>query len=816
MSMLTPDRWRRIERLCEAVEASAPVERAARLRELESDESVCAEVLEMLAAMDQEAEDQRVVAAGDAEASARALPDRRVGLRLGSYEVGTLIARGGMGSIYEAHRADDQFRQRVAIKVMDARLSDESLVGAFVSERQILASLEHAAITRLIDGGVTDVGEPYLVMEHVDGVSISRYCDEQSLEVAARVRLFARACAGVAYAHRNLILHRDLKPSNILVTADGQPKVVDFGTAALLQPERLTTVSRAPLTPAYASPEQLTGRPVGTASDQYSLALVLYELLTGTPVRPPSTSYIAAVERALAGVEPAPAHRSIAPDATVARRVTLAGLARTLSGDLGTILHKALASDPAARYASVEHFIEDLYRWLRMEPILGRPQSWRYRASRFVSRHRVAVAVAALLLTSLVVVAGVSTYQARVARQESERARELNKFLTRMLSAANPTWINPNAATAASVTVRQVLDGAGKLIGAGRLSADVEAEIRLVIGLTYVQLGLMDAGRPHLERALELGRASGNRRTTTKAIGFLGFERMFSGDFKGAEVNLRLALADLRIDGPGNDPEYFAGVLADLASAIAYQKPGDPEAISLTREAIAISKPVNPGQASVGHHNLAIGLIRSGNIEDGEREVREALRLADSLPYELPERASALRTLAVLLWQKGKYQEAEPLAREAVEVALRTRPGTHPLLPNNRAWWGRTLVAVGDAARARTVLQEAYDGYRAIRPEGHMELALPLIGLGAVLRLQGQLDESDARLRAAVQILRKHPAQRDRIADALGEHGLTLRAMGRAEESAAALQESHDILQRAYGEQHPLTRLAKSRLVSSN
>ena len=227
--------------------------------------------------------------------------DPHLGLRLGHFEVTALIARGGMAAVYEARRADEQFQQRVAIKIMDLRLSDPALVAQFRSERQILAALEHPSLTRLLDGGVTAFGEPYLVMEYIEGQPIDRYCDEQRLDVRERLRLFAEVCGGVAFAHRNLVLHRDLKPSNILVTTEGRAKVVDFGTATLLQPDRLATTSRPPFTPAYASPEQLVGHAVGTASDQFSLGLVLFELLTGAPAFGDRTSLMAGVERALAG-----------------------------------------------------------------------------------------------------------------------------------------------------------------------------------------------------------------------------------------------------------------------------------------------------------------------------------------------------------------------------------------------------------------------------------------------------------------------------------------------------------------------------------
>jgi tetratricopeptide (TPR) repeat protein len=324
-------------------------------------------------------------------------------------------------------------------------------------------------------------------------------------------------------------------------------------------------------------------------------------------------------------------------------------------------------------------------------------------------------------------------------------------------------------------------------------------------------MGLFDAGLPHLQRGLELARTSGDARMIARAQTQFGTERSARGDFRAAEDFLRPALAYFRTEA-NPDPDYYASALGDLGAAIAYQKPGDPEAIALMRESIAEWEPRSLGQACIVRHNLGLTLVRAGRIEEGEREVREALRLYATLPYEYAERASALRTLAVVLWQQEKFQEAEPLAREAVQVTIRTRPPTVPLLPNNKAWWGRTLNAIGDADQGLAVSQDAYNGYLAIRPKGHMETALPLIGIGSALRLQGKLAESDARLSEALAILRKNPAQRDRTADALGEHGLTLRAMGRQAEATVLLQESYDLLQRAYGDQHPLTRQAKTRL----
>ncbi len=342
--------------------------------------------------------DVQALLAGDALASAAEAPgDPHLGLRLGAYQIDALIARGGMAAVYSAFRADDQFHQRVAIKIMDLRLSDAALVARFKAERQLLATLEHPALTRLLDGGVTAIGEPYLVMEFVDGVALDQHCDRAGLDTAARVRLFIDVCAGVTFAHGKRVVHRDLKPSNILVTADGHVKVVDFGTATLLEPDRLATVSRAPLTPAYASPEQLTGQPVGVASDQYSLGLVLYELLTGAPAFSDRGSLMASMERALAGTPPTTLPDAVTNAAAAARATSLSQLRATLQGDLEAVVSTALSAAHEDRYPSVDEMANELRRWLDGVPVARRGLS---RATR---RTRALSAVAVVLLSLAVV-----------------------------------------------------------------------------------------------------------------------------------------------------------------------------------------------------------------------------------------------------------------------------------------------------------------------------------------------------------------------------------------------------------------------------
>lgn len=810
--------WQRIESIFHAVADDEPgPAREARIEALcGHDAHLCASVRELL--------DEDVHLRGDGDAL-----DPHIGLRLGPFQVGPLIARGGMAAVYEAHRADDQFRQRVAVKIMDLRLSDPALVTQFRSERQILAALEHPGLTRLLDGGVTTLGEPYLVMEFVDGTPIDRYCDAQQLDVPARLRLFAQVCAGVDFAHRNLVLHRDLKPSNILVTANGQAKVVDFGTAALLQPDRLSTVSKAPLTPAYASPEQLMGHAVGTASDQYSLGLVLYELLAGASPFAGSHSLMAAMERALTRTTTTAPHAVVTEAAAAARRTTLARLRRTLTGDLGTIVGKALAHEPAARYASVQHLADDLARWSAGEPIAGRAPSFTYRASRFVQRHWVAVAVAAALTVALVGATVISFRQAAVAREqaaraqaqeaiaqvESSKARQMNRFLTQMMTSANPAWNNPNAPNAGSLTVRQLLDGAGATMERELGGAPaVEAEMRRTLGRTYIGLGATDQALPHLQRALALYQAQGDAFGVAFTQNLLGEYHRHRGELPKAEAFQRQAVDYIRSQGDAADPELHMMATNDLAITLAGQTQKNPEVPVLLRESIdaAEGHGIDPAGTSVVAANLALVLWRVGRLAEAETAFADAIARMNALPVPLSEKWVVVSNYSHVLETRGAYAEAERAAADAVAGAAQAFPPEHFAQLVTKGTWGRALVNIGDTARAKVVLNEALAVGRKIRPPGHTDLTSSIIGLGVVARLEGKLAESERLLRQALATTSSRPALNARTADTTGELGLTLRAAGKSKEAAAMLEQSLTLYRGAYGDDHPWTRRAMARV----
>ncbi len=379
------------------------------------------------------------------------------GLSLGPYTLVSPIGHGGMGSVWLAERSDGRFTGRAAVKLLNAALLGRSAEQRFRREGTILARLTHPHIGRLIDAGLSATGQPYLVLEHVDGRPIDRYCDEQRLSVDARIRLFLDVQAAVAHAHANLIVHRDLKPSNVLVTPNGTVKLLDFGIAKLLNADRadsagtkLTHEGDVAMTPRYAAPEQLVGGAITTATDVYGLGVVLFELLTGRHPAGMETGTSAEFVRAITDREPLRLSSAVRPranDDDVTARAAARGLApdrlrRVLQGDLDTILAKALKRNPAERYASVAAFADDLHRYLEHLPIAARGDAFGYRAAKFVRRHyRVlggATAVVALVGALVVFyTVRVSTERDR-ARQEAARSQKVSDLLIGLVTSADP------------------------------------------------------------------------------------------------------------------------------------------------------------------------------------------------------------------------------------------------------------------------------------------------------------------------------------------------------------------------------------------
>jgi serine/threonine protein kinase len=431
---MTPERWQKLEEIFQTAIALPSQDRRAFLsRACEGDDALRREAESLIAHAD--GSDLGAPVRDVAGRIAAEQAGRYLGRRIGPYRVTSVIGSGGMGVVYAAVRDDQQYSKQVAIKLVKRGMDTDFVLGRFRTERQILATLEHPQIARLIDGGATEDGQPYLVMEHVDGLPITQYCENNRLSLVERLDLFRSVCEAVQYAHRNLVVHRDIKPGNILVTKERLPKLLDFGVAKLLAPAppseqgTLTSLGVQMLTPDYASPEQVRGERVTTATDVYSLGAVLYELLTG--VRPHRLNDYTPeeIEEAICRAEVERPSMAVLRNERLPEKIRRQA-ARGLTGDLDNIVLMALRKEAERRYASVEQLSEDLRQYFRGRPVSARPDTLAYRAGKFVRRYKLAVAAGVVAAASLVAGSAATFWQARRAEQRFQQVRKLaNVFL---------------------------------------------------------------------------------------------------------------------------------------------------------------------------------------------------------------------------------------------------------------------------------------------------------------------------------------------------------------------------------------------------
>ena len=431
---MTPDRWQLLQELFNAAVDLPPEQQAAFLNEsCGDDETLRRQAESLILATEQSTQRIQQVIQGAAELTTIDEPAFPAGRRIGPYQVIQTLGHGGMGDVYLAVRADDEYQKRVAIKVVQHDLGNPEILRRFRNERQILAGLDHPHIARLLDGGTTPEGLPYVVMEYVEGVPVDRYCENHRPSIESRLKLFCEICAAVHYAHQNLVVHRDIKPGNILVTAGSVPKLLDFGIAKLLNPElgpqtqAITRMALRLMTPEYASPEQIRGQPITTASDIYSLGVVLYELLTSRRPYNFQSYEVQEIERVISLQEPDKPSTAVTRNETNGRgKRETEKLRRVLAGELDAIVMMALRKEPQRRYGSAEQLADDIRRHLEGRPVRARPDTVAYRAAKFMKRHKLGAAAAALILLTLIGGVIATAWQAQLAR--AERARAERRF----------------------------------------------------------------------------------------------------------------------------------------------------------------------------------------------------------------------------------------------------------------------------------------------------------------------------------------------------------------------------------------------------
>ena len=731
--MIPRARWQRIQSLFEEVADSGPTERAAKLDSSCGGDIELRLSVESLLASDRTTADPLANAIGEAaESLLEEHQDRLLGTRIGPYMVVSILGHGGMSTVYRGERDDSQYRQSVAIKVLHHSTLHPRLRSRLHSERHILATLDHPSIARLIDSGDLADGAPYLVMEHVDGESIDVYCDNRTLFVRERLELFVEVCNAVQYAHRNLVVHRDIKATNIFVTGDGNPKLLDFGIAKLLAPESLshtipvTRLQERILTPENAAPEQVLGRPITTATDIYSLGVLLYQLLTGrSPYRLLSYSQLQ-LERAICMDDPVRPSQSVVArladesDLDRIRLSNLRGLSpqrlrARLAGDLDSIVTMAMRKEPDRRYPSVEAFALDVGRHLMGRPVHARQGDWRYHAGKFLRRHLLAAGAVAAVMLGLSVVAAVTLWQnhrievARLAtEQERDHARQVSAFLVDVFSQADPF-----NAQGREPTARDLLDrGAEKILSNAGLQPEVRAQLLESIGLAYRRLGASERAVSLFEQAVAIRREEHpvDKHRAAAALANLAQALNDGGHLVSAEAYLQQALAMSRAADEGPSVET-SDILVQLGQFELNAK-SDPHAASGHFAEALDSYRLTLGSQNISVasalNELATAAIWTGDYPLAERYGREAVSIFQAtVSRNHPDYAESLTTLGYTLIERGKYQEAEQLLTEALEIDRRVFGDTNQRIAQIQSHLGTLYDRQGDFPRAIQAGQSA-------------------------------------------------------------------------------------------------------------
>lgn len=708
--------------------------------------------------------------------------ERLVGTSVGPYRLDGVLGAGGMGTVYLGARDDGLFERQVAVKLLHLSLDTPGVVDRFGLERQILASLSHPGIAQMLDGGVTDDERPFLVMEHVEGERIDRYADSRRLTVEDRLWLVLEVADAVDYAHRKLVVHRDLKPANIFVDAEGRVKLLDFGVAKLLDSDggsRSGATTRAGprfLTPEYAAPEQIRSQPVSTATDVHALGALLYELLTGRrPFRAPSGSPFELQRAILEDTPPLPSVEVTRPPPDAAETPTYGAdaatpeaLARTrgttpdrlrrqLSGDLDAILSKALRKEPEERYGSVEELRADLHRHLTGRPVSAREGLWGYRARKFLRRNWLPVGAAAgliLLLTgftlALARAQAVTAAERDRAETEAENAGLVVDFLADVFRGRDP-----DQAPSDTVTARELVSwGVERVDRELAHRPEIQAELLLILGSAWGNLGLADEGLRVMERALAIREERFGEESEEVAAALVAMGGVLRENQRDRE-SLPLAERALAIRRSLHSPDdpRLAEALTAVGQGLVNEDRPDP-ALVLLREALEIrmQTPAD-AKALVGTQlAMAYALRRAGRLDEAEAIYEEAIPRYRALPDAEPvEVATHLNNLGYLRRRRGDFTGAEELYRQALETVTEQIGAGHPRSLTFAANLASALYEQGRNEETLEVLRARAAAAEGQWPEGHWRVVSAKKAVGDLLLKEGRIEEAAPLHRAVAE-----------------------------------------------------------------
>ena len=869
-------RWERIKQLFqEASELDNDTREVYLRQQTEGDPLLYEQILDMLK---QDRQDGPSITQ-NISSSINELIESEYGLKpghqLGAYTLESVIGEGGMGTVFLARRNDDEFTHQVAVKVIHSQCINSQTLQRFQTERQILADLNHPHIASLLDGGTTDKGIPYLVMEHIDGMPILDYCRHHKLDIDQRLQLFLEVCDAVKYAHQNLIVHRDIKPSNILVTDQGQAKLLDFGIAKILQPEtfsRPVSETRSELrilTPENAAPEQVLGNSVTTRTDVYSLGNLLYQMLTEQNLFQLENQNRLAIEQAICEKIPEKpssviSRSSFEPGSSQHHFGTLktsTQLKNRLKGDLDTIVLKALQKNPDRRYQSVEQLTDDITRHLRNYPIFARPDSFTYRAAKFISRNRYTTALSSLLLISvigfmtLIVVQSAQIRQQKdLALYEAETSRQIAEFLMDIFRSSDP-----NEHAGSTLSAEDLLQNGQQKINDLSDNPRLQATMLQTMGRVYQKMANFDQALPLLERALQIREMHPQTTLQEKAntladVADLNFEL---GHYAKAETYFRQSIELYQqFTEPGDDE--LVSSISGLATVLSYQDKLE-QAEELNQQVLDIQlKKFGPLSVEAGdaYTNLGHVLRDSGKFDQADEALTrglEARRVArgnihletahslnqlarnktlmgrheEALPLaqeglnirrqiigkDHPEIGASLGNLSGILFSLERYDEAEQTRRESLQMMRNLFGDDHAYVSGTLNSLGHILLKKQDLDGAVDAYQQALDISRRIMPADSTRIAYPLTSLGIVFLQQQRYDKAQAFLLEAYQIRKKGlPADSWHIATTAKALGDTLVEIKEWQRAEAYLLEAHDLFLKSFGESDSKTVSARTSL----
>ncbi len=754
---MTADAWKKLE---EAFQRALSLEGSAREAVVDdfgrNEPDLVQQLRDLLRADSASDTDFRQPIEAAVESLSNDIVDPWVGRDVGPWTILERLAGGGMGAVFLAERSDKHYKQVVAVKVMAAQLLGRDAISRFKAERQILANLNHPFIAKLIDGGSTDDGLPYLVMEYIEGLPIDEHCDTRKLGIDQRLALLRNVCTAVNYAHRNLVVHRDLKPSNILVDGEGNPKLLDFGIAKLLEAGRfgqtiaMTREGARAMTPEYASPEQVRGEPISIATDVYALGVLLYRLMTGQspygPTLPSSREY----EKAIVDTDPLKpstvvTSRDTRSEIGEQRNTSAERLRRRLQGDLDNIALMALQKDPERRYATASDLSDDIERYLHDEPVRARGDNWLYKSRKFVVRNAKGLSVAAIVLIGVVGLTSFYTLQLADERNRANQAAaesdQVATFLTGLFASASP-----HEAKGESITAIDLLERGAEQIDSLSDQPQLQAELSRIMASSYTALGETERSIPMLRQAVAAMELAQPRDEISIAYSLHDLAEAYrqSGQLDLAEENLRRAL-ELRINNMGPEHGLIGYTMARLGVVLQDDRRPD-EALALQRRGLEIM------------------------IAFGDGEIEPAIDIRGNM-------GNALSSL-------GRYDEAEALLRETVALSEKAEGVMAPNSIIRNSNLGLVLIRLDEFQEAINIYEIGIERGQIVWPENYSQVGYMTGSMAAALKAMGRMDESLLAYQEAAEITRLRIGEDNLIyVDRLRGLGSILMGMGRYDEA---------------------------------